>query len=285
MVNKTKKLCASCLKFNFNKTIKSKHDKKPKWLDKIDYVQEFVKKKSKSFSNKYPKNYNKVIKLNVGKKFSDRKILYWAAKPSQSLIINGARKAYGNFSNSGIATIDKEGFAKIKFIVPQNYKTIVKNEKKYTTFFKHIHFVISNNTKTNWLFHIFTKLVHNNYNYKELIKKLNSKTNIILNVLPSEYYAKDHIKDTYSLPVNTIKKLSVKDLNEWFNSIINLHYPKLKKLLNNKLKLYEIPIICYCAHNKCDASKKGAEELMKKGFVNVSLYEDGMKDYRKHNKY
>ena len=78
--------------------------------------------------------------------------------------------------------------------------------------------------------------------------------------------------------------MSIKELNEWFTSVIDSHYSKLKKLLNNKLQLNEIPIICYCAHNKCSASKNGAEELMKKGFVNVSLYENGMKDYNKHNK-
>lgn len=284
MLNKTRKLCASCLKFNFNKTLRSSNKRKPKWLNKIDYVEEFVKKNSKNFNNRYPKNYNKVIKINLGKKLSNKKILYWAANPSNKLIINDAKHAYGNFSNSGVVNIDKNGFAKIKFMVPQNYKTIIKNEKNYTSFFKHIHYVISNNNNDAWIFKIFTKLIHNNYDYKQLLLKLNSKEAIILNVLPSEYYAKDHIPNTYNLPVSQIKKMSIKDLNDWFTSIINLHYPKLKILIPNKLKLYEIPIISYCAHNKCTASKNAAEELMKKGFVNISLYEDGMRDYNKQNK-
>ena len=283
MQTKKRKLCASCLKFDFNKTLKSSNKKKPKWLDKIDYVEEFVIKNANNFTNRYPKYYNKIMKINIGKKLSNRKILYWAAKPSSSLLINDAKKAYGNFSNSGIVTVDSNGFAKIKFLVPQNYKTIIKNEKKYTTFFKHIHYVISDSTNSKWIFNVFTKLFHNNYNYNQLIQKLNSKQTVIINVLPSEYYAKDHIPYTYNLPVEQIKKMSVKDLNEWFISVIDLHYPKLKKLLN-KLKINEIPIICYCAHNKCTASKNGAEELMKKGFVNVSLYEDGMKDYNNHKK-
>ena len=284
MLNKTRKLCASCLKFNFNKTLRSSNKKKPKWLNKIDYVKEFVEKNSKNFNNRQPKNYNKVIKIHIGVRFSNRKILYWAAKPTNKLTINGAKEAYGNFSNSGVATIDENGYAKIKFLVPQNYKTVVKNEKDYTTFFKHIHYVISNKNNTHWIFSIFTKLFHNKYNYKQLIQKLISKEVIVLNVLPCEYYAKDHIPNTFNLPVSQIKKMSINELNTWFNSIINLHYIKLKKLLNNKLKLYEIPIICYCAHNECSASKNGAEELMKKGFVNVSLYEDGMRDYNKQNK-
>ena len=279
MTLKTKKLCASCLKFDFNKTLKSSNKKKPKWLTKFDYVEEFIKKNSTNFNNYYPKNYNEVIKIYIGKQFTNRKILYWAAKPSNKLTINGAKEAYGNFSNSGLATVDINGYAKIKFLVPQNYKTVIKNEKDYTTFFKHIHYVISNNSNNNWIFNIYTKLFHNNYTYNQLVQQLISKTAIILNVLPCVYYAKNHIPNTYNLPVSQIKKMSIKDLNEWFKSIINLHYVKLKKLLPNKLQLNEIPIICYCAHNKCSASKSGAEALMKKGFVNVSLYEGGMKDY------
>ena len=281
MSNKTRKLCASCLKLDFNKTLKSSNKRKPKWLNKINYVEEFVKKNAENFTNRHPKNYNNVIKLDVGKKFSNRKILYWCAKPSNKLVINGAKEAYGNFSNSGVATVDENGFAKIKFLVPQNYKTVIKNENDNTTFFKHIHYVISNKNNTDWIFSVLTKLIHNNYNYKEFIQKLNSKIVVVLNVLPCEYYAKDHIPNTFNLPVSKIKKMSIKELNEWFSSVIDSHYPKLKKLIPDKLKLYEIPIISYCGHNKCSASKNGAEELMKKGFVNVSLYEDGMKGYYK----
>lgn len=281
---KTKKLCASCLKFNFNKTIKSNKNLKPKWLSKTDYVEDFIKKNSKNFTNKYPKKYNKIIKLYVGKNFSNRKILYWAANPSDDLVINDAKKAYGKFKNSGISSIDEDGFVKIKFMIPQNYKTIVKDEKDYTTFFKHIHYVISNNNKTHWIFHIFTKLIHNNYNYREFINKLNSKKAIILNVLPSDYYSIDHIKNTYNLPISNIKKMSTAELNDWFESLIDLHYPIIKNLLKSKLNINEIPIICYCAHNNCHLSKKAAEILMKKGFVKVSIYQDGMKGYRKYNK-
>ena len=79
--------------------------------------------------------------------------------------------------------------------------------------------------------------------------------------------------------------MSVNELNSWFKQLIELHYPLLKKLIKyKKIDYYELPIICYCAHNKCNASKIGCENLMKKGFVNVSLYEDGMKGYNKNNK-
>ena len=60
---------------------------------------------------------------------------------------------------------------------------------------------------------------------------------------------------------------------------------KLNGLIKSKkLEYYELPLICYCAHNKCSASKTATINLMKKGFVNVNLYEDGLKGYKKHNK-
>ena len=63
-----------------------------------------------------------------------------------------------------------------------------------------------------------------------------------------------------------------------------MHYKKIYDLLSKKkIELYEIPIICYCAHNKCDASSRASQELMKKGFVNVNLFEDGMKGYKNLN--
>jgi len=280
-----KKLCASCLKFNFNKTLKSSKKHKPKWLNKIDYVEQFINN-YKHFNINYPINYNNSLVLNVGKIHANKKILYWASKPNNNIIINDAKSSYGNFSNSGVGKVDDKGFALIKFLTPQNYKTITKNGKKNNTYFKHIHFVLSNNNCDAWNTSIYTKLVHNNFKYKQFIKNLNSKCYIVLNVLPSTIYAKDHIVNTYNLPYNNIEKMSTLELNNWLQDLIDLHYPLLKKLIKSKkLEYYELPLICYCAHNKCSASKTAAINLMKKGFVNVNLYEDGLKGYKKHNKY
>jgi rhodanese-related sulfurtransferase len=279
-----KKLCASCLKFNFNKTLKSSKNHKPKWLNKIDYVEEFIKN-YKNFNINYPINYNNSLVLNVGKIHANKKLLYWAAKPSNNIIINDAKSSYNNFSNSGVTKVDNKGFALIKFLTPQNYKTIAKNGKKNTSYFKHIHFVLSNNNCDTWNANIYTKLVHNNLKYKQFIKNLNSKHYIVLNVLPSTMYAQDHIVNTYNLPYNNIVKMSTLELNNWLHHLIDLHYPILKKLIKSKkLDYYELPLICYCAHNKCSASKTAAINLMKKGFINVNLYEDGLKGYKQHNK-
>ena len=282
MKTQKKKLCASCLKFNFNKTLKSSKKHKPSWLNKLDYVQQFINN-YKNFKINYPLHFNNKIRIFIGKQHINKKILYWAAKPSNNILINDAKQAYGSFSNSGITIVNNDGFAIFKFLSPQNYKTIAKNGKNNTTYFKHIHFVLSNVDGNSWNNNIYTKLVNNNFNTKHFIKNLNSKSYIVLNVLPSELYAKDHIINTYNLPYNNIVKMSVNELNNWFKNIIDLHYPLLKKLIaKRKLDYYELPIICYCAHNECSASKTAAINLMKKGFVNINLYEDGLKGYKQY---
>ena len=75
--------------------------------------------------------------------------------------------------------------------------------------------------------------------------------------------------------------MSVGQLNDWFSIVIKRHYPELQKMINKRLSVYEIPIVCYCAHKDCNASELALEELAKKGFVNVSLYEGGMLEYNK----
>jgi len=282
MKTQKKRLCASCLKFNFNKTIKSSKKHKPSWLNKLDYVEQFINN-YKNFKINYPLHFNNKIRIFIGKQHINKKILYWAAKPSNNILINDAKQAYGSFSNSGVTIVNNDGFAIFKFLSPQNYKTIAKNRKNNTTYFKHIHFVLSNVDGNSWNNNIYTKLVNNNFNTKHFIKNLNSKSYIVLNVLPSELYAQDHIINTYNLPYNNIVKMSVNDLNNWFKNIIDLHYPILQKLIaKSKLDYYELPIICYCAHNECSASKIAAINLMKKGFVNINLYEDGLKGYKQY---
>lgn len=284
-MSKTRKICASCLTFKLNNTVKSSKNKKPKWLDKVNYVDNFING-YKNFKITYPKNYDTTIKINLGKKFANRKILYWAAKPNSlnEIVIKNAKEAYGNFVNHGVASIDNEGFAKLKLCMPQNYKTTIKNHSNLDSFLKHLHYVISNVNNDSWIKPMFTKTLFNNYSYKDFMSILHSKNAVVLNVLSCESYAVDHIKETYNLPKDTIKKMTTNNLENWFNMLIKLHYSKINKLLNNKkLEIYEIPIVCYCAHEKCSASRLATEYLMKKGFVNVSMYKGGLKEYKNNH--
>ena len=171
MKTQKKRLCASCLKINFNKTLKSSKKHKPSWLNKIDYVEKFINN-YKNFKINHPKNYNNKLRIFIGKQHKNKKILYWSAKPNNNILINNARLAYGSFSNSGVTIVNSDGFAFFKFSTPQNYKTIAKNGKKDNTYFKHIHFVLSNVDGNSWNNNIYTKLVHINLITKNFFKIL-----------------------------------------------------------------------------------------------------------------
>ena len=57
-----------------------------------------------------------------------------------------------------------------------------------------------------------------------------------------------------------------------------------RALKEGKIQIKELPIVVYCAHSKCNSSHIAAEELLKKGFVNISEYKGGMKEYNKKSK-
>jgi len=81
----------------------------------------------------------------------------------------------------------------------------------------------------------------------------------ILNVLPEEYYRKEHIKGS--------ENISVKEEN-------------FEEEVESKVGSKDKPIVVYCASNECPASKAAAEKLEKAGFTNVRAYEGGMQDWK-----
>ena len=275
-------ICASCLEFSIDKIIKSNHELKPKWLAEIDYVENFINNVT-DFNNSIPKNANIKITINVGKSHVGKKILYWGAdeKENKTPIVKNAKYAYDNFSNHGIAKVNNKGCVTLKLRCPQIYSTTALNKSKEKTYFRHMHFVIEE--KNNWNRQIYTKIIVCKYDFKKSMKLLNDGLTVFINALPSSYYAMDHIPNSYNLFHSDIKKMSQETLFKWFENVVKLHYPKLYTYIkNNKIDIYEIPIVTYCAHSKCNASELALEELLKKGFVNVNEYSGGIKDYRKN---
>lgn len=276
-------ICASCLDFDMNKIVKSKDSLAPKWLSEKDHVRGFIESNA-SFTNHCPEKYNVKMKLNVGKQHSGKKLLYWATKEKggNQLHINDAKTAYGNFSNSGVVTIDKNGGVLLKLSCPQVYHTTPVNKTKPQTYYRHLHFVISNEKKDKWMDQIYTKIVVCKFELKQSLKLLKSGATVFINALPSQYYGKDHIPNTFNLTAKQVKGMTQADIFNWFKELAKIHYPKiLMALKSNRLHIREIPIVTYCAHDKCNASELLLEELMKKGMVNVNEYSGGMKDYRK----
>ena len=190
-------ICASCLEFDINKIVKSNDSLAPKWLSEKDYVRSFIESNT-SFTNHYPKNHNVKMKLMMGKQHCGKKVLYWATKEKRGnqLHINDAKTAYGNFSNSGVASIDKNGEVLLKFSCPQVYHTTPVDKTKPQTYYRHLHFVISSESKDKWTNQIYTKIVVCKFKLKQSLKLLKSGEFVFINALPSEYYGKDHIPNT-----------------------------------------------------------------------------------------
>jgi len=275
-----KGVCASCLVFDVEKIVKSKDSLKPDWLEKKDFVREFIN----NHNMKLKKNIfsNVEIKLDLGEKLCNKKILYWAAdaKIDKSPIITDAKTAYNKFENSGVAKINDKGTVKLNIACPQLYKAKQISDSKNITFFRHMHFVLEDNGK--WGNQIYTKVVICKYNLENFLKEKNDNLTVMINALPGEYYGKDHIPNSFNLFNKEVLKMSTNELEKWFEQVIKVHYPELNNYIKTrKIKIYEVPIIVYCAHDKCNAAELTIEALMKKGFVNINEYSGGMKEYRK----
>ena len=278
-----KNTCASCEGLSVTKIIKVNNEKKPKWLQKIDYVSQFIERNNtKKISVKFPSKYDTKMELDLGKSKAGKYVLYWAAEKSDTILIKDAKKAYGNFKNNGIAKVNKHGKVTLCFNCPQSYSTTEKNKKTGETFYKHIHFCFSNASNDKWLDTVYTKIVLCKMTMKQLIKKHKMGHIVLINSLPCEYYQKAHIPNSFNLPYNKISKYSQKELFSWFKEVIDINYPLLSRYVKEKkINIYELPIVIYCAHDKCDAGYKAAIQLMKKGFVNISKFPGGMKEYLK----
>tara|TARA_B100001063_G_C16777512_1_gene566846 strand:- start:7002 stop:7838 length:837 start_codon:yes stop_codon:yes gene_type:complete len=275
-----KNICASCQGVDVKSIIKTNNEKLPSWLQKTDYVSNFIENaKIKPYTQK---KTNMKLNLNAGKQHKNKFILYWGAEPSSTILIKDAKKAYKNFKNYGVTLVNKDGLAPLHFNCPQPYNTIEKGKKQKETFYRHIHFCFSNKAKTTWNETVYTKVIVCNLNLKQTMDIHKKQNAVLINSLPAKYYAKSHILNSFNLTSKDIKKMSQNDLMKWFTDVIAANYLKLNNLIKQKkLDIYEVPIIVYCAHDKCNAGELAAIELLKKGFVNIMDFKGGMKDYLK----
>lgn len=278
--------CATCLTFDMSKIVKSDRSRVPSWLKEQNYVDIFIQNTQlKAYKNKCECLNRHKFKVDVGKKNAGKLVLYWGAQNQDSnnnILIKNAKNAYDNFTNSGVSKVNNDGVIDIEICCPQNYRTLAQGELFEKTYFKHFHFVISNDSLTKWLRQLYTKIILCKIDYQRLKNMSKNGLYLILNTLPSEYYGREHIPNSYNLFYKTINKMSVEEVKEWVSYVVENNYPKLHNLIKSRqISLYEIPIVTYCAHDRCNASELAAEQLMKKGFVNISEYPGGMEDYKK----
>ena len=55
---------------------------------------------------------------------------------------------------------------------------------------------------------------------------------LILNTLPSEYYGREHIPNSYNLFYKTINKMSVEEVKEWISYVVENNYILLYLFIN-----------------------------------------------------
>lgn len=91
-------------------------------------------------------------------------------------------------------------------------------------------------------------------------EKFGSNDNaVVINVLSKEYYDKEHIPGSISIPLKSA------DFLEQVG----------RKVKNNKAA----QIVVYCAKTECPASEDAAEKLTEAGYTNVYDFEGGMKEW------
>lgn len=78
----------------------------------------------------------------------------------------------------------------------------------------------------------------------------------LVNVLPYNEYAKEHIPNSINIPVDEINKFEE-------------HFSKEKE------------VIVYCSSYNCDAAEKAAEALTERGFLRVYDFEEGVAGWKR----
>ena len=69
-----------------------------------------------------------------------------------------------------------------------------------------------------------------------------------------------------------------KKLHEWMLSVVDNHFRMADALKTGRVQIKELPLL-YIVLIINVPSHIAAEELLKKGFVNISEYKGGMKEY------
>ena len=119
-----KNICASCHGVDVKNIIKTDNEKLPEWLQKTDYVSNFIEN-AKIKAYKQQKTNMKLI-LNAGEKNKNKYILYWGAEPQKNILIKDAKTAYKNFKNYGVTKVNQKEMLHFILIV---HNRIVRSKK------------------------------------------------------------------------------------------------------------------------------------------------------------
>jgi len=219
----------------------------------------------------------KDINMTISHKINNKNtwLFFWAADSNDDILLDDLDDAYNNNKNNGITKTNNSGEFTININCPSVY---LLNNSTHT---RHIHFVILKGSKWD-MKKIYTINILCKINFNKMTEYVNDGKHLIVNAIdikgtkykqniPNSYYLKLPKSGTSKKKTDTIKKF----INKYIKN-----YSKLNKLFINKtIKIHDIPMVIYCAHNKCDASNKLSKELIKLGFNNLVDYSDGIEGW------
>ena len=211
-----------------------------------------------------------------------RYVYIWTTTPTSSrTTILPPLESYGLHvqkpkMNEAFVKVSSNGTFRFRIQNPSIYKSSLQSHKVYPP---HIHYKIATKDGTQFTRDFYTMTYLSDITVRETLRELTKGYTVVLNALPSEYYAKYNIPGSYNLPVKTATKMTQQEMDQFMKDIL-VNYPKLQKMVQEKkLKLHHIPIITYCAHAKCSAANMLSNELLTRNFINVVHYADGINGY------
>jgi hypothetical protein len=276
------KKCVSCIPTN--KKVASTTKKRADWKTKVNLTSIFpndIVPNLKGIKMKVPEKANQSVEVKLGKKNANKIVLFYAAEDSPSdscseCQISKPINAYKNFKNQGISQLDSNGNAILKMRCPMVYR------ENNTTYQSHVHIILSNSQKTEWVNKLYTQTVVCALDFKEMKKVVDSRCALVINALPFEYYVKDRIPNSVPLDHNLpLSKLNKKEVIDYL-SLMLVHNPELhKNVKSGKLDLMDIPMVTYCYNESCEADLDLQQKLNKIGFTNVKVYTGGVVEWKK----
>ena len=280
---RTKK-CLSCIPTN--KKVAKTSKKRASWKQHIGLKTIFPNDTIPSLKSKVRSvsGANQKVHLDLGPKKAGRKVLYYASQDlpldkCQELGVLGAIRAYGKFSNQGIAVLDAEGKGVLKIKCPMIY------HEEGKTYLPHVHFILSNQNHTGWENKLLTQTVVCKLDFQDMVKVVKNQCALIVNALPFEYYVKDRIPHSVPLDHNMVlDSLDKKVVINYLESLLP-HCPAVyQSYQKGKIDLMDIPLVSYCYNTGCEADTDLQEKLNQIGFTNVKVYEEGIVGWNKNMK-
>ena len=145
--SRSARLCLSCNKIGFkNDTIIMQSYRKPVgWKKRLGLKTKFPgDRKPTTLRSRTPKDARHGVKIELGKRYANRWVLYYAAQPSSGSRVSSPAVAYGSkFPNQGMVKTDSLGSATLKLHCPQRYR------EKQIIFPRHVHFLVNRPGKNN----------------------------------------------------------------------------------------------------------------------------------------